>query len=279
MEDTTKSKAPKTGDAKAIIDAAREGARPELLMTEEDGTKTYGWFHKGELTTERVRPNARPEHKKAHPEFHNLDSLARYVTDQAEKGSTETRIYLDGESRHIKAVINDFGLESGRRNHIATMRLQTTPEWDAWTGLQGFMAQTEFAEFIDTWLHTIATPAAADLVEIVETLEGDRSLSWRSGQRLSDGQKQFSWVEEIDGRAGAKGQLEIPTDLDMTMPVFVGAAPVSIKARFRYRLRAQDLRLGVKLLRVEEIEKEAILGVAKTLEGLVGDIPVLMGRP
>ena len=65
---------------------------------------------------------------------------------------------------------------------------------------------------------------------------------------LANGQRVLRWEEEIDGKAGQKGDLKIPADLELVMAPFIGADPVLVTARFRYRINGGNLTLGVKLV-------------------------------
>ena len=68
---------------------------------------------------------------------------------------------------------------------------------------------------------------------------------------------QFVYEETVNGQAGAKGDLDIPTELVLVLRPFQGSEPQSIVARFRYRLAEGQLRMGVKLAEPERTLEEA----------------------
>lgn len=213
-----------------------------------------GW-HAEEIDTEHL--DAAPRRAKATPEFTLTSSFAAYVERHK---SEATVLYADGEALIVRAVLNDLGplQQPGWRDHVATLRLTKTPGWLRWVGAHGqFLSQTDFAELIDAGITEIAQPAGADLLELAQSIKASSSAAFRSDKRLANGRTQFSYVEEIDARAGADGQMEIPETITLVVEPFFGAPAIQIEARLRYRLSGGKLVLGIWLVRHHEALRDA----------------------
>lgn len=68
------------------------------------------------------------------------------------------------------------------------------------------------------------------------------------------------YKEETTANAGSskgKGTIEIPERFTLRLAPFIGAAPVEITARFRYRIEDGRLLLNYKMQRPDIAEKEA----------------------
>ncbi|MEA3413160.1 MAG: DUF2303 family protein [Pseudomonadota bacterium] len=74
----------------------------------------------------------------------------------------------------------------------------------------------------------------------------------------------LTYVEEVKGSAGAKGDITIPEVFSLGIRPFKGMVPCELKARFRYRINGGQLSMLYKLHRpgkiadadiVEEIEE------------------------
>ncbi len=210
-------------------------------------------------------------------------SLAQYLNVHRTEGTT---LYADSDDFTVTAVINDHAAESaGHRDHRARLELEQTPGCLRWVGAHGkYLKQEQFAQLIEDGITEIADPDGATLLEVVQTIHSTNNATFRSGIRLQSGQVQFSYVENIDARAGAQGDIEIPEIITLVFEPFYGSEPIQVTARLRYRINQGELALGVWLIRhVEEIRKAfdtevaSLTGMTETpaAEGLVA----LVGSP
>jgi uncharacterized protein YfdQ (DUF2303 family) len=193
----------------------------------------------------------------ANPTLTTTDSFVRYV----DRHQSETTVcYADPETLTVRGVINDHGPQAapGWRDHVALLRLTKTPGWLRWTGAHAkFMSQVEFAELIDEGITEIGEPAGADLLEFAQSIKATQSAAFRSEIRLTDGRTQFSYVEELDTKAGADGQMAIPETITLVVEPFFGAPAIQLTARLRYRLAGGKLTLGIWLVRHHEALRDA----------------------
>jgi uncharacterized protein YfdQ (DUF2303 family) len=67
--------------------------------------------------------------------------------------------------------------------------------------------------------------------------------------KLQNGQTQFEYVEDINGTAGAKGQLTIPNQFVICLKMFEGAEAYQITANLRTRINNGVLSIWYELVR------------------------------
>lgn len=185
-------------------------------------------------------------------------------------------VWADLDNRTVTAILDGV---DGWRGQTAQLKLRHSREWDEWARIDGKLyAQTEFAQFIEDHISTIASPDGAQLLDICQTLQAHTNVDFKQSTILANGQRQFRFEETLEARAGQRGDLTIPGELTLVLRPFTGSAPVAIQARFRYRLADGRLTLGVRLAEPDKAIEEAFDGVVASVADRV-PVPVLFGRP
>lgn len=211
-------------------------------------------------TPARPRGTVRPQ---------TVDGLLAYC-HQHDDGKTECWI----NEQEIVAVLNgsDGDKGVGWGDHRAVLTLQHSPQWNHWASLSGQMVdQATLAEHIEDGALDIRDPESAKMLEIVQSLQVSRSASFRSSTHLHSGVVGFTYDEQDKATAGPvtsgnSGTLEIPTEFELGIPVFLGEDGFKVTARFRYRLKEGQLTLGYKLDRPDLVVQEAVEAIAERLE-------------
>jgi uncharacterized protein YfdQ (DUF2303 family) len=269
--------------AAVIADLATRAADPNQLdpdgrllgVVVPDGAR----LHLVDVTAELAKHQPAPERATG---THTASTVQSFIdiTRRHERGDDLT-VWVHPTSGAITAVLNDHGRGQNPQwgDHRVRLDLLKTEEWKRWAALDGKLIEQEpFAEHIQDGLTEIAEPAAADLLEIVQTMQGATSASWKAGVRIVDGSVQMQYVEEADARAGTDGQLSIPTEFTLVVAPFVGEPPATILARLRWRLRNGKLHIGYKLDNPERVLRETLEKIAERLEAeFIG--AVYLGSP
>jgi uncharacterized protein YfdQ (DUF2303 family) len=236
-----------------------------------------------------------PRHIAAQRVVGDAESFVRYVTKHVIDGHTE--VYADVPSSSVVAVIDshDQG-EGGWQKHTARLELRKTKSWEAWTGIDGkLLEQVQFAEFIEQQALDVRSPESALLVEIAQSFQAKTSVDFEGGERLDSGQVRLEYKETVTAKAGQKGHIDIPTELELLLRPYIGGPVYVVYARFRYRLRGSALGLGVVLTRPQEILDAAFADIVTEIrdgkrtskddvetvvhEGVPEGVPIFSGRP
>lgn len=204
------------------------------------------------------------------------ESFIAYVT--MHKGEA-TDLYYETEPASFTAVFNASRIGApGWGNHRAVYKCPLSPEWMTWTKNDGLrMNQEEFALFVERNLPDIVDPDAADLLEIVTTLQAKKKVNFVSGLRLSNGSNEFTYEEQVEGSA-AKGKLQIPEEITLGIPVFRNDSPYAVKAKFRYRITEGRLAIWYELVRPHIILDDAMKELRTRIENETG-LSALFGQP
>lgn len=239
-----------------------EGANVEVIDPER--------FDKLNATPRRQRGKVTPE---------TLESLIDYVGFHADQDATS--VWVAAETGKVAAIINDHSGADGPPgwgDHRAEFTPTLTPEWRRWaTADSKWLEQDAFAELLEDGLGEIAEPAGAQLLEIATTMSGKTDVTWEAATRLDNGAIAAKYVEEVQAKAGTRGDLEIPTAFTLVMSVFHGEDPVQVEARLRWRLRGGKILLSFKLDNPHRAVQESIDRMADRLRETFGH--VYIGTP
>lgn len=265
-------------EAEAIIAAGVAAAEPKPVEpgTIYSVTVPVGTEHTV-VDLERWLPS--PSRKKGAVAFTEGGSLARYVTAH-DPGDGSSALYADAESLTVVAVLNGHrGESAGWGDHRATLTLRPTPEWKHWLALNGQLVdQVKFAEHLEEGLAEIVDPPGAEMLELAQTFQANTKVAFKSFRQLDNGQRQVSYEETIDAKAGTKGNIVIPSRFQLGLAPFDGAEPYRLDARLRFRIREGDLRIGYVLDRPDVVLRAAFDDVLVSLDTATG-LVAYHGRP
>ncbi len=263
------------GDAQAIIDAARLTASPVALTPDEPQGFVVPPGHQvvvPDLSAWRQSPSRKTGvYKPA-----TVEALIAYAKRYAISRET---VWVHPTSGRVQIVLDDDHDDGpGFAQHRADLRLEHTPEWNYWLAKHGReMGQEAFAEHIEEGGQEIVEPDAATVLEIAQTFHMTTKVTFRQATRLTSGAVQFQYDNEGTAKAGAKGDLTIPTVIMLQLAPFIGEPEQRLVARLRYRVREGALTLSYHLDRPDRVIRDALDGVAGQLAGAFPN--VYLGEP
>lgn len=190
-----------------------------------------------------------------------LRDVASFVSFVNKEKTAATRLYGSLVNPGFHCVFDDDadGAKPGWREHEAVYACPLSIEWKTWLAMSGKQVnQEQFAQFMETNLPDIVNPPAAEMLEISRSLEAKKKVNFASGIRLSNGQNELTYEEEITGTA-QKGKLSVPEIFTIGIPVLEGGAAYSVEARLRYRIADQGkLTMWFELVRPHKIVEDAM---------------------
>lgn len=271
------------------IDGGTADLISRLATTASQGTKIAPGEHRTFMVPDGYHlEDTRPELEPLKPlsprrvigttVLHTPDALVGYVTEH--NSSMQATVYADMPRLRLTAVLNDdHDGDPDWRDHRAVVDLRPTPEWEAWTKADGrLMAQEDFSEFLEQHAHEVISPDAATMIEVARTFEAKRDVQFRRAISPQSGAVEVQYDETIDGRAG-RGSITVPDEFTIVASPFYGAAPLEVRARFRYRLRDGHLGVGYSLLHVDRLMDDTFNDLVGRLLEDLEIVPVLRGEP
>lgn len=82
---------------------------------------------------------------------------------------------------------------------------------------------------------------------------------------LANGQVDFKYQEEIQGSAGANGNIKVPERFFIGIPVFEGGDPYKLEAKLRWRLNDGKLTMWFELVRDHKVLEAAFQDIWKKI--------------
>ena len=247
-------------DFQVIIDAAREGVLHQI--TGPDGRHYV--VHKSELNVSELAPRfaPRPDRVRVSVEHQTMDSYVEYLDAFSSGGS---RIFASLEGRRFVAFLDyhDTSSDPNFLDHSCVFQLHTSEQWKRWAAISGkLFSQTEFVRFLEENAADVAAPSGAELFEICADFSSARKVDFREAVRLSSGARKFEWVDDIKARSG---EIEVPNQFQLQIPVFYGDASQEVRAFLRYSLEDGGLKLGVELHRMEFVKQAAFEAIGREI--------------
>ena len=226
---------------------------------------------------EHLRPIDMPlTHVKQVVAFHDAGSLIHYVNRFKHDG-VKTTIFADYTAPKIVAIIDyhDGGVPD-YLHHRAEFVPPWSEQWARWRAIDGKpMSQTDFAEFIEENMVDVVAPEGAVFLDLVTGLMAKKKVSFESGIRLQDGSNQLTYAEDIEARG--KGNMVVPSDFSIGLPVFFGGDSYRVRCLLRYRINDGTLTFIIKINRRLFIEQTAFAEMSEAIAKGTG-LTVLAGK-
>jgi uncharacterized protein YfdQ (DUF2303 family) len=262
----------------AEFEKALEAARLSAPMNQGIDGREWLVVPNGFSHYDVTDPDRLPNHVKQSLTTDDADSLIAY----ANRFSSEQSILIaDIDKLSISAHLdwhNHNQSESKgqpqQNKHRATLQLRESEEFKRWNDLENQMVdQMAFAEFLDENACDIATPDPATMIEIARDLEATQGVNFKASTRLQTGERSITYESETH----TKGDMTVPTQFTLEIPLFMGEPPVEIIASFRFRVSAGGLKLGYAWRRVEYRRLAEFKAIATRISESTG-LPVIFGR-
>lgn len=274
-------KTPTTTHPREALDTAIEAARlAEPQIHTKDG-RHFAYVPDGMRLIDISDPEILLDHIHAHVKLDDAESLIAYTNRFSATNSILVADIDDGVIRacldwhtHNDADPSHEKLTRRHAHHTATLRLRYSEEFARWDKMQGKMhSQAAFAEFIEENVADLHDPDHGTMIEICRDLEATQDGKFRAGTRLESGDRTFHYETETV----VKGELTVPTEITLLIPIYFGEEPVELRAKFRFRASAGGLELGFVWHRVEHQRQATFRQIATDVAGDTG-LPVFHGR-
>jgi uncharacterized protein YfdQ (DUF2303 family) len=160
-------------------------------------------------------------------------------------------------------------------HHNATLSLPFSDEWVTWNGSnEHLMSHTEFATFLEENSLDVVSPNGAELLEMCRDLQVKIDVNFSSSVRMGD---TTSISYQKDNDATTKSNIALPVSIMISIPVYFGEPPVTMRAWLRRSISDGKLRLGYKLNRLEAVRQGEFNRVVSQIKSNIGDLTTVYG--
>jgi uncharacterized protein YfdQ (DUF2303 family) len=191
----------------------------------------------------------------------NVESFTEYLNTYK---TAHTKLFALPATGAVLAIIDYHSPVMGPAGvnpccHRVQLVPRRTAEWKAWIGKNGKqMSQDEFANFIEQWAPLVAyAPDPATLLELASNLEATKSVRFKSAKRMSDGNREFAYAEDVNGTIKG-GTMPIPESIRLALTRCYGEDPSHLEAKLRYRINEGNLVMWFDILRLDDVEEAAM---------------------
>lgn len=182
-----------------------------------------------------------------------------------------------GRSRQLRQEATETVERAERVAHKASLTLPFSVEWKVWTGIDGqLMSQLDFARFLEENGGDVEAPSGAELLEVCRDLQARRKVDFTKVVRTASDNESFEYSDDTQAST-RKGDIEIPTKFLLRLPVYFGGESVELYAFLRWRLDEGDLKLGIKLHRVESVRQAEFKRIVDQAASS-SDVPAYFGK-
>lgn len=274
-----------TTEAEAVAKLAQEQERKPFFM--KDGGRTWlvhpndgegnPWYYT-EVTDENGLKLNPPSHVQAKVRLFDTASFVEYVNIYKKAQSI---IVCDPIASTFVARLDWHEPDAADfDDHRVQLKLSFSEEWTRWNGIdRALKPQDEFARFLEENHAEIVKPDASSLIELARDFSIRRESQWRRASRAQNGDVSFAWDEETkpNSNAATKGEVVVPNDFTLSIPIYLNERPVELMAFLRYRFNDQKLTLGLELHRKEYVRQAMVREIAATIREQT-KLPVLVGE-
>lgn len=224
--------------------------------------------------------------------FTDVESFALYVNRFIQSGTLLFATVTDTDCKivahidhHGEAVLKGSPRPRKWSSHLAALVCVQTQEWKTWMRHNGPKGnngepfkQADFAQFLEDNERVLRSPGAAELLELVTTLEGKNNVRFNTAVRLNNGKAKLDYEEDVELRGGiGTGQIEIPTELICSMiPFENGVEPYTVRSRLRYRIQNRQILFWYETVTPHLLLRDAARSVMDTVREKV-QAPLLIG--
>lgn len=196
--------------------------------------------------------SAAPRDLGASVRLDNQQSFCDYVKAFTGPG---TRIFAD-RTKHLVEAVLDYH-EPGSPHwgrHKAELPYGYDPAFNAWKAVAGtWHSQAQFADFLDERQDDVRESDLEKLLAVVNKLEITCNTKWSSAIR-GDGRIELKTEHTQDVKT--PGRVEIPTKIQLRVPVFVGTQERDVTVRISYRVSEGAAHFAWSILRIHELLAE-----------------------
>jgi len=203
-----------------------------------------------------------------------LASFIEYV-NHFKRAGTEIHVRRGGSALAlIDAPTPD---EPRWAEHSAEFIVTYSDRWKTWDDRnKQNMNQRQFAEFVEDNTADFVAPSGGEMLDIARTLHAEQSSNFKSGIRLENGDVSLAYEKTTVGKAGQRGDLEIPSVFQIQVPILEGEPARLVDIRLRYDLVEGKLTFNFEIIRRTALLEDVRRSIWATIANEVKLTPFLV---
>jgi hypothetical protein len=209
-----------------LIRNVQDGRETILDLAKEAGLGDNPGKVSLELRSRRLNPEApaKPVRLESPARAHNFTDVEGFAAYLGRYGSKNTVVFADPETGRFQAVIAETATEGFE---IVSMEPQDHPLMRPWGELLGKPTTIRaFVEFLMSNRRVIIAPNARDLIGMLAQIKIAKAVTINTG--IGKASLNGIMVDTIINGKASSDLLEIPDNLTIEAPMFIGTSPVTL---------------------------------------------------
>lgn len=217
----------------------------------------------------------------------SAESFIRYFN--AFKGTSLIFAKQSIQDLSLCGVLNYHGqdnLAADRLDHRVIYTTQPGEDWKTWMAKDGkALEQSAFVDHLEECQEFIVDPPAAELIGLLENLQGKADASFRQAQNRFNGSCVLNYEEIVEVRGGsteagvAPGTMTVPTEFKLGLTPFDYGKSYAAVARLRIRVNSRKLAFTYQTVNAHLIIRSAAREMLAEIEAQTGVKPLLGTSP
>lgn len=242
-----------------------------------EGTRKFILRDKDVEVSSLEQYQQQPNRLRANIVFHQLESFAKYVKSHSADAELNRKDFVTKEGMFL--TLFDFGTRvvPGFGDDKASYAPSYSRQWLTWMGRHNkTQKQSEFATFIDDNKDDVVEPNTADLIRIIENIEGHTMATFQSTARAGAGTVRIAYTETTETKGGTStegGAMDIPKEFKIVVPVFNGGAPFTVTVRLKIVIEQGKPFFTYEVRGHEKAVETAVEYLVQQFVGIVGTEP------
>ncbi len=201
----------------------------------------------------------------------DIDGFCRLFNKFKSLYGDEPLIFVDSDPQGkrpatFKAVMNYHGEKPDHGDFAIVHTAQFSVEWNRWMAKnsQG-MGHAAFVEHLEDVSDLIKQPLGADLLKLIQSLEGTVKARFENALNLHNGSMKLTYNEDVDIRgvdqtAQRPGEMVVPAEITCAVAPFEFGDAYAMKNRVRYRVNQKQLSFSYEAIDPHLIIQDAVKG-------------------
>ena len=268
-------------EAGVVADLALRAATPKPVQQLEVNGRTWLVVPEGaslqEITDAHGLKPA-PSRIRQKPLFYEKAAFIEYVN----RFKTPSSVVFNNTDENTFDAYIDYheAAKAGTVEHVARLQLRYSEQFARWNTIEGnWVEQGKFATFLEENYIDVRKPDGAAVLELASDLEAKQNVMWKSAVRRDTETRTFSYEEDLNATQKGKGDVVVPRDLLLALPIYQGENEMELTAFLRHNLVQGSLAFKIDWYRVAFIKLAVQTQIAFELRENCGGIPVFVGVP
>lgn len=200
------------------------------------------------------------------PERRTVTDTASFLAEVARRPLLEglSTVWGNRDRGQVSVIYDELGTDATadytRRNDLLTLQFVADPDWATlFKAADGdYHRQEKFGELIEQAGHLITSHPAAEVVEIVDSIQSSSNGSFESRISRANGSQHLTYSEEVTTKAGtATRPLEVPREITLAARPFEDYPVIEVTCWLRLRVSGGALALGLFPKPYEHLVRDA----------------------